>query len=97
MSGQGNNTVVPLRKLFVVSSALRALPMKRSTVRIALFVAVLIALPFNAFAWNIPGHMLSGAIAYQIRQHESPNSISVVTSILKNNPRYERRWKLTIG
>jgi hypothetical protein len=43
---------------------------------IALFLAVLITLQFEALGWNIPGHMLSGAIAYQILQRESPNDDS---------------------
>ena len=44
-------------------------------------------------AWNIPGHMLSGAIAYQILQRESPGMIARARSILENNPWYETRWK----
>jgi len=67
--------------------------MKRLTARIALFVSVLIALPFNAFAWNIPGHMLSGAIAYQILQQENPSTIPIVRSVLEKNLWYETRWK----
>ena len=44
-------------------------------------------------AWNIPGHMLSGAIAYQILQRENPSTIPTVRSILEKNPWYETRWK----
>lgn len=46
--------------------------MKTLTPAITIFVATLIKLPFDAFAWNIPGHMLSGAITYQIIQRENP-------------------------
>ena len=60
---------------------------------IALFLAILIMLPLGALAWNIPGHMLSGAIAYQILQQESPATIPIVRSILEKNPWYETRWK----
>ena len=45
------------------------------------------------WAWNIPGHMLSGAIAYQILQRENPSTITTVRSVLEKNPWYETRWK----
>jgi hypothetical protein len=45
-------------------------------VAVRLAVAILILLTSHAFAWNIPGHMLSGAIAYQIL--EKPTTISDV-------------------
>ena len=67
--------------------------MKRLTRAVAVCVAILIGLPFNALAWNIPGHMLSGAIAYQILQRENPSAIVKVRSILEKNPWYETRWK----
>jgi hypothetical protein len=44
-------------------------------------------------AWNIPGYMLSGAIAYQILQRENPSTIPIVRSVLEKNPWYEMRWK----
>ena len=47
----------------------------------------------NSCAWNIPGHMLSGAIPYQILQRESPAVIPTVRSVLEKNPWYESRWK----
>jgi hypothetical protein len=37
--------------------------------------------------------MLSGAIAYQTLQRESPRTIPMVRSVLKNNSWYENRWK----
>jgi len=40
-----------------------------------------------------PRHMLSGAIAYQTLQRESPRTIPMVRSVLKNNSWYENRWK----
>jgi hypothetical protein len=39
--------------------------MKRLNPAIVLFVSIL-TLPFDAFAWNIPGHRLNGAIGYRI-------------------------------
>ena len=56
-------------------------------------IASLVSFPFNTLAWNIPGHMLSGAIAYQILQRENPSTITTVRSVLENNPWYESRWK----
>ena len=67
--------------------------MKGLIAGIALSVSVLIALPFDAFSWNIPGHMLSGAITYQILQRENPSTIPTVRSVLEENPWYETRWK----
>jgi S1/P1 Nuclease len=63
---------------------------------IALFVSIL-TLPLDVFAWNIPGHMLSGAIAYQILQRENPTTIARVRSILEKNSWYETRWKSQLG
>ncbi len=59
----------------------------------ALVIAVWSSSPPVVKAWNIPGHMLSGAIAYQILQRESPATILKIRSILENNPWYETRWK----
>jgi len=65
--------------------------MKRLNTTIALLAAILAPLP--AIAWNIPGHMLSGAIAYQILHPENPAAIPPVRSILEKNAWYETRWK----
>ena len=56
--------------------------MKRLTASFALVTSVL-TMPIPAvLAWNIQGHILSGAIAYQIMQRESPIVITT-TLILK--------------
>jgi len=44
-------------------------------------------------AWNTPGHMLSGAIAYEILREESPTTNQAVRSVLEKNPWYQTRWK----
>ena len=49
--------------------------------------------PAYSTAWNVPGHMLSGAIAYQILRNESPATIEAVRAILEKHPWYETRWK----
>jgi len=66
---------------------------KRLNVAVALIVASLVMFPFYGLAWNIPGHMLSGAIAYQILQRESPTAIAAVRAMLEKNPWFETRWK----
>ncbi len=43
-----------------------------------LVLLTLAVLPLPASAWNIPGHMLSAAIAYQVLQQESSQSIEKV-------------------
>jgi sec-independent protein translocase protein TatA len=48
---------------------LAAVPLIASLVLLALA-----ALPLAALGWNIPGHMLSAAIAYQVLQQENPQS-----------------------
>jgi len=53
----------------------------------------LVALPLPASAWNIPGHMLSGAIAYQVLQQESPATIDKVKAVLEKHPWYANQWQ----
>ena len=52
----------------------------------------LAVLPLPALAWNIPGHMLSGAIAYQVLQQENPQIIEKVRSVLEKHPWYANQW-----
>jgi hypothetical protein len=58
-----------------------------------LVLLTLAALPLPASAWNIPGHMLSAAIAYQIVRQESPQSIDKVKSVLEKHPWYANQWQ----
>ena len=53
---------------------------------LALLGSILIMAVVDIFTWNIPGHMLSGAIAYQILQRENPFTITTVRSVLEKNP-----------
>ena len=50
-------------------------------------------LPLPAAAWNIPGHMLSGAIAYQVLQQENPQVIDRVKAVLAKHPWYAQQWQ----
>jgi hypothetical protein len=48
---------------------------------VASFVLLALAVPLPASAWNIPGHMLSGIIAYQILQQENLTTIEKVKAV----------------
>src|ERR1044071_4198002 len=63
---------------------------------LALLASILIMAVVDIFTWNIRGHMLSGAIAYQILQRENPSTIPTVRSFLEKNPWYERRWRVQL-
>lgn len=47
----------------------------------------------SATAWNIRGHMLSAVIAHQILQHESPQTIEKVNTVLTQHPWRFNRWQ----
>src|SRR5262245_21404032 len=59
---------------------------------LALLVLLTLAIP-PASAWNIPGHMLSGAIAYQVLQQKSPQTIDKVKAVLEKHPWYTNQWQ----
>jgi S1/P1 Nuclease len=58
-----------------------------------LVLLTLAVLPLPASAWNIPGHMLSAAIAYQVLQRESPQAIDKVKAVLEKHPWYVNQWQ----
>ena len=59
----------------------------------ALTVIFILTTGFPLRAWNIPAHMLSGALAYQILQRESPSTIAVVKTALESHPWFESHWR----
>jgi len=61
-----------------------------ATVSLLLALAVL---PRPASAWNIPGHMLSAAIAYDVFQQESRQTIEKVEVVLEKHPWYANQWQ----
>jgi hypothetical protein len=63
-------------------------------IRLLGFVIVITvtAIPISASAWNIPGHMLSGAIAYRVLQQENPPTIAKVKAALEKHPWYANQW-----
>jgi hypothetical protein len=63
-------------------------------ITLALLVVVALSAPaVTASAWNIPGHMLSGIIAYQILQQENPQTIEKVKVVLEKHPWYRNQWQ----
>jgi hypothetical protein len=58
-----------------------------------LVLLVLAVLPLPASAWNIPGHMLSGIIAYQVLQQENPPTIDKVNLVLEKHPWHANQWQ----
>ncbi len=60
---------------------------------VALVLLTLAVSPFPASAWNIPGHMLSAAIAYQVLRQENPQTIDKVKALLEKHPWYANQWQ----
>lgn len=46
----------------------------------------------TALAWNKPGHMLTGAIAYYELKAKDPVALEKVINLLKKNPYYQHEW-----
>src|SRR5262245_20565756 len=59
----------------------------------SLVLLTLAVLPLPASAWNIPGHMLSGTVAYQVLQQENPQAIDKVKAVLEKHPWYANQWQ----
>jgi hypothetical protein len=60
---------------------------------VSLLLLTLAVLPLPAKAWNIPGHMLSGIIAYQVLRQENPQTIEKVKVVLEKHPWYANQWQ----
>jgi hypothetical protein len=61
-------------------------------IRLVAFLAILVFSPLAvpASAWNIPGHMLSAAITYQVLGQENPQTIDKGKALLELHP-----WRST--
>jgi hypothetical protein len=46
-----------------------------------------------ALSWNIPTHMVNGAISYRLLYRDSPATIPKVRAILEKHPWYADRWR----
>jgi len=64
-------------------------------IRVLACVAVIAVavLPLPGSAWNIPGHMISATIAYQILQQENPQTIEKVKVVMEKHPWYANQWQ----
>jgi len=60
---------------------------------LAVVLTTIMALSSTAVAWNIPGHMLSATITYQILQQESPQTVDKVKAVLEKHPWYANQWQ----
>jgi hypothetical protein len=58
-----------------------------------LVLLTLAVLPLPATAWNIPGHMLSAAITYQVLSQENPGTIEKAKTVLEKHPWYTNQWQ----
>jgi len=58
---------------------------------IALLVAALLLIE-PATAWNKPGHMVMGAMIYQLLKGSDPEALIKLVALLKQHPQYESLW-----
>ena len=61
--------------------------------RLASVLSATLLISFTAHAWNIPGHMITGAMAYRILQQENPSAAAAVQGMLEKHPWYADRWR----
>ena len=60
-------------------------------------IALAVGIPAGpARAWNRPGHMVSGAIAYAELKKKHPEVITRVVALLKHHPHYKEKWLPTL-
>jgi S1/P1 Nuclease len=64
-----------------------------ATLIVTVVLTAVMALSSTAVAWNIPGHMLSGIIAYQVLQQENPATIEKVKAALAKHSWYANQWQ----
>ena len=57
-----------------------------------LTILICLATSTTALAWNKPGHMLTGAIAYYELKAKDPAALEKVINLLKKNPYYQHEW-----
>jgi hypothetical protein len=59
----------------------------------SLVILYLAVLTLSASAWNIPGHILSATIAYQVLDQESHQIIDKVKAVLEKHPWHPNQWQ----
>jgi len=65
--------------------------MRRRLITACVFVIVIISAA-SVFAFNKPGHKVSGVIAYDVLLQKSPETVENVIALLKQHPYYEEHW-----
>jgi hypothetical protein len=63
---------------------------------VAGLAAIVAGLGTPALAWNKPGHMVSGSIAYQELRRTNPQVLGRIVALLKQHPDYERLWRARV-
>ena len=63
---------------------------------VAGLAAIVAGLGTPALAWNKPGHMVSGAIAYQEPRRTNRQVLGRIVAVLKQHPDYERLWRARV-
>lgn len=61
--------------------------------RFVLPVVAALALAGPAPAWSLAGHMVTGAIAYDVLKKDDPAALNAALKLLKAHPSYEKLWK----
>lgn len=61
----------------------------RSIVALALCLLADCVAAVPLYAWNKPGHMISGAIAYDVLKKEDPKSLAKALTLLRQHPQYK--------
>jgi hypothetical protein len=70
------------------------LPKKQHSLMRAGLVCVLVfSLTIANFAWNKPGHMVTGAIAARELKNNDPQALAAVVALLKRHPSYRSVWR----
>jgi S1/P1 nuclease len=63
---------------------------------IVVFFAIIVLRPLLALAWNIPTHMITGAIAQRLLEGTEPGKAAAIEAILKQHPRYTDGWRSSL-
>ena len=59
----------------------------------AAFLTIFSLVPAFLHAWNIPTHMITGAMAHRLLQSQNPQAAVSVQALLEKHPWYADRWR----
>lgn len=63
------------------------------TAKLIVVSAMIVALSTALFAWNKPGHMVTGAIAARELKSNDPQALARVVALFKRHPYYRNVWR----